>query len=77
LVGKKINAVKVNKKSVFVKLNEDIYCTHCIENAIMDFKDVCSFTKTKMGLELKPIEDIELDRLGYEFSNYVLGLMKN
>ncbi len=69
--------IKVRKNNVLVRLNEEIYCRECIEQAIKDFKDVCTVTENEDGLLLKPKAKIEPVRLGYEFSNYVLGLMKN
>jgi hypothetical protein len=69
--------IKIKKNEVQVSLNESIYSDDAIEQAIIDYEDVCEINKKDDRLVLIPKEKIELDILGYEFSNYVLGLMKN
>ncbi|MBT3407265.1 hypothetical protein HN415_01135 [Candidatus Woesearchaeota archaeon] len=69
--------IKIKKNEVHVSLNHEIYSSDAINLAIKDYKDVCDVIKKEDYLVLTPKEEIELDQLGYEFSNYVLGLMKN
>jgi hypothetical protein len=71
--------VKINKakNEVLIKFNEKFYKKEFIDQAIVDFKEVCDIKKRENGLLLKPKEEVNIDELGYEFYNYVLGLMKN
>lgn len=69
--------IKVKKNEVYVSLNDIIYSDDAINQAIIDFKDVCDIKKVDENLILIPKEKIKPEILGYEFSNYVLGLMKN
>jgi hypothetical protein len=71
--------VKINKakNEVLVNFNEQFYQKEFIDRAVLDFKEVCDIKKTKEGLLLRPKQELCIDVLGYEFYNYVLGLMKN
>ena len=71
--------IKINKKKneVLVGFNKQFYDEEFIKQAIADFKDVCSIEEKKGELLLKPKQSKDLDLLGYEFYNHVLGLMKN
>jgi len=62
---------------VIVDFNEQFYKKEFIKQAITDFKEICEIEKTEEGLLLKPKKELNIDILGYEFYNYVLGLMKN
>ena len=71
--------VKIDKakNEVLVNFNEEFYKKKFIDKAIIDFKEVCTITKNDEGLLLKPKEEKDIDILGYEFYNYVLGLIKS
>ncbi len=71
--------VRVNKakNEVLLNFNEKFYRKGFIDQAVLDFKEVCDIKETNKGLSLKPKEKVDIDVLGYEFYNYTLGLMKN
>lgn len=71
--------VKINKKKneVILSFNESFYDKQFISQAIEDFKEVCDIKKDKEFIFLKPKKEVDLNNLGYEFYNYVLGLIKN
>lgn len=71
--------IKINKakNEVFVSFNEYFYKKEFVDQAVVDFKEACDIEKTEEGLLLRPKEEMDIDTLGYEFYNYVLGLMKN
>lgn len=72
--------VVVDKKNKFVKLNfnKQFYKEEFIDLAIRDFSNICEIKKEEGSIILKPKEkELELDTLGYEFYNYILGLIKN
>jgi len=68
---------KKGKKRIMVKLNKKFYNKKVVEEALNDFKGVCSgkILNNDIEVELSPKEGVV--RLKEEFSNYVLGLMKN
>lgn len=66
-----------NKNEVFVTFNRTFYKEEFIEQAIENFQKICSIEKTEEKIILKPKEKLDINKLGYEFYNYVLGLMKN
>ncbi len=71
--------IKVNKEKneVVLSFNEKFYDRKFIDEAVEEFKEICDITKDNNLISLKPKEKIDLDILGYEFYNYVLGLIKN
>jgi len=69
--------IKAKKNSVVVELNPRIYSQLSINQAIEDFKESCDIKTSEQGIELKPKDKEDLTIVGYEFYNYVLGLMKN
>lgn len=71
--------VEINKKKneVIVRFNKNFYTLAHVDQAIKDFSEVCDAKKEENYLILKPKQIEDLDKLGYEFYNYVLGLMKN
>ncbi len=60
-----------------IRLNNRFYKKEAVEKALHDFRGICSgnILDDSIAVELIPKEDI--DDLEHEFSNYVLGLMKN
>jgi len=66
-----------SKEEVFVSFNKTIYPKATIEQAMEDYGQACEVFKNKDEIMLRPKEKLDLDTLGYEFYNYVLGLMKN
>lgn len=71
--------IKVNKEKneVVLSFNEKFYNKKFIDKAIEEFKGVCDIKKDSNLIFLKPKEKIDINILGYEFYNYVLGLIKN
>lgn len=71
--------IKISKKKneVLVNLNRQFYNEGSIKQAVLDFKDICSVEEKKEKILLKPKQSKDIDLLGYEFYNHVLGLMKN
>lgn len=71
--------IKVNKEKneVSLSFNENFYDKKFIDEAIKDFEKVCDVKIDKNIILLKPKEKTDLDTLGFEFYNYVLGLIKN
>lgn len=71
--------VKINKakNEVLLSFNEKIYKKEFIDKAALDFNKVCSVKQDKEKILLVPKEKIDLEKLGYEFYNYVLELIKN
>ena len=76
---KNMEKVKINKakNEVLVNFNNIFYKKEFIDRAVLDFKEACDITKLDEGLLLKSKEKADIDVLGYEFYNYVLGLIKN
>ena len=65
-----------------ISFSSVLYKEESIDEAIEDFRDFCEFEKKREGnainITLSHIkQDIDAKRLADEFSNYVLGLMKN
>ena len=60
-----------------LRLNNKFYNEKAVKEALNDFKDICKgkILNNRMEIELEPKEEIK--QLKEEFSNYVLGLMKN
>lgn len=77
----KIN-VNNEEKQVLVNFDTRFYPSDCVLKAVQDFSDSCwTSTDSSSGnlqVMLRPkSEEINLDTLGYEFYNYVLGIIKN
>ena len=69
--------IKIRPNDVLVSLNEQIYERASIDKAADDFRASCSIKSTEDGLVIKPKDKKDLDVVGHEFCNYVLGVMKN
>ncbi len=72
---------KLNKNMVELKFNSNFYLKTCILAAVKDFGEICS-CRVKEGekdifVVLKAKDNLDAEKLGYEFSSYVLGVMKN
>jgi hypothetical protein len=69
------------KHEVLLILKKDFYKGEIIKEVIEDFKEIClsevEECEDSFRVLLKPIQEKDLENLGCEFSNYVLGLMKN
>ena len=65
-------------KTLLLKLNNQFYNMDCVKEALEDFKDVCQSNILNDSIEIELIQTEEEHKfLVEEFSNYVLGLMKN
>ena len=69
--------VKVEKNKVRLSFNDQFYDKKFIELALEDFNEVCTSKWEDHELILKPKDKLDINILGYEFYNYVLGLIKN
>lgn len=69
--------IRVSKGKVILNFNPKFYDKGSIEMSAREFKDICSVDKTEEGFVLSPLTEIEPEKLGYEFYNYVLGVIKN
>ncbi len=60
-----------------LKLNKQFYNLEAVKEALSDFSKICDgkIINESIEIELIPKEDSKF--LAEEFSNYVLGLMKN
>lgn len=74
-----MNQIKINHdgNEVRIRLNEKFYPKDIVDIAIKDYIDICDVFFDEDYIILKPRKEINLDKLGYEFFNYVLGLVKN
>jgi len=63
---------------VVLTFNNNFYPKELIEQSALDFKDVCDCNFQDEKLILKPkSSEVDLNNLGYEFYNYLLGLAKS
>lgn len=74
MVKMKINQ---NEGSIELDLNENFYPKAKVEQAIKDFQGVCDFKVDCEKIILFPKDKEDINRLGYEFRNYILGLIVN
>ena len=77
-----MNNIAIDKKGekIDMILNKDFYYLDVIKEGIEDFKEVCDSSildENGINISLNPKKGIDLDTLGYEFSNYLLSLMKD
>lgn len=67
-----------DKNLVILTFNDNFYPKDLIEQSILDFKEVCDSNFQGEKLILKPLSnEIDINNLGYEFYNYLLGLIKS
>lgn len=74
------NTIKANKgeRQATITLNNFFYPERFISIAMDDFNDVCIFRREGNQLILKPKKrGADIQKVGYEFCNYALGLIKN
>lgn len=74
--------IKKEEKEVLINFDTKFYPFDCILRAAQDFSDSCwvsvDGSPESLQVMLRPKSDeIDLDTLGYEFYNYVLGIIKN
>ena len=62
---------------MIIRLNNKFYNGDAIKNALKDFKDICEGEILNNSFEIKLIPKENVENIKKEFSNYVLGLMKN
>lgn len=74
-----MNQIKINHETneVRIRLNENFYPKDIVDLAIRDYLDFCDVFLDDDIIILKPKKEVDINRLGYEFFNYVLGLVKN
>lgn len=64
------------KNEVILSFNDKFYDKRFVDKAIEEFKQVCDIKRDNCLIVLRPKEKIDLNTLGFEFYNYVLGLIK-
>jgi aromatic ring-opening dioxygenase LigB subunit len=72
--------IDYSSKTVTVRFNPNIYQIEQIKKTISVFKGLCDASiikKSDIFVHIKPKDISIMDSIGYEFSNYILGLMKN
>jgi hypothetical protein len=69
--------IKVVNNLVKLSFNKEFYSDKAIEQTISDFSEICDIKKEGNVVVLIPKEELDLNELGHEFYNYVLGIMKN
>jgi len=74
--------ININTKSrrVDIRLNKNFYSINAVRKASNDFKNVCDcsiLNKKDILISLRIKNHNDVNKIGYEFCNYVLGLMKN
>jgi len=68
--------VDVKGDKVIINLNKQFYNSGILHMAVNDFKNICD-VKINRYIILKPkTKDIDINTIGYEFYNYLLGLIK-
>ncbi len=65
------------KNEVILRFDNRLYSKEYIDQAIKEFSEICDSREEKENLVLIPKDISDLDRLGFEFYNYVFGLVKN
>ena len=66
------------KGTVTLKLNRKIYPKMIISKAIEDFSELCEFESLNESLVIKAkSKEVPLASIGFEFYNYLLGLINN
>ena len=71
-------SVDKERNAAVLTFNEDLYPQELINKSISDFKEVCDVKFEDKNLVLKPkTKDVNIENLGYEFYNYLLGLIKS
>lgn len=72
--------VTVNKSEnlAILTFNDNFYSRDLVSRAMMDFNEVCDSHFEGENFILRPKNDeIDINNLGYEFYNYLLGLIKS
>ena len=70
--------VDKGKNIVILTFNDAFYSKSLIGQAMLDFQEVCDSYFEGENFILKPKNsEISLDSLGYEFYNYLFGLIKS
>lgn len=76
------NFIRKEEKQILINFDTKLYPTECIVKAAQDFSESCwtgmGGNPNKLQIVLMPkSKEVNLDTLGYEFYNYVLGIIKN
>ncbi|MBS3101345.1 HxsD-like protein [Candidatus Woesearchaeota archaeon] len=70
--------VVVENNAVILTFNKTFYPEEIIRQSMADFHDVCDSGFEGEKLVLKPkTNEIDMQKLGYEFYNYLLDLIKS
>lgn len=72
---------RLDENTVELKFNAKFYLRSCILDAVKDFGEICSCEVDDgdryILVVLRVKGNLNVEELGHEFSNYVLGVMKN
>lgn len=69
--------IDLEKNEVAISFNKKFYNEKFIDMALKDFSKTCGVEKDRDLILLRPKEKTDINIIGYEFYNYVLGLIKN
>jgi hypothetical protein len=75
--------IKINKedRTIFLVFNKNFYNLEAIKTTSNDFNEICTTDikeNKEIEVKLKNInKEADLNTIGYEFYNYVFGIMKN
>lgn len=69
--------IRIDKESVRLILKERFYPEDLVLKAMDDFKEACRPEKKGEEITLYPFEENNKEEIGYEFCNYVLGLIND
>jgi len=65
------------KNLVNISLNNHLYNNSIINTAMKDFESVCEVKRDNGHIIIIPQNQKDIELLGYEFCNYMLGLINN
>jgi len=68
--------IQINASSVQIMLNPEIYNSLIIKQAIKDFSGVADI-KQNGKIIIVPKEKKDIENIGYEFCNYLIGLVQS
>ncbi len=74
---RKMIKIDKDKNQINISLNNHLYNDSIINRAMKDFESVCEFKKDNDHIIIIPKKQKDIELIGYEFCNYMLGLINN
>lgn len=72
---------RLDKSTAEMKFNSDFYLKRCILAAVDDFAEISACKVKDVGKDIHVVlrvkGKLDVEKVCYEFSNYVVGVMKN